>query len=183
MWPNHPEAAPGTYPPLPLYEGDSVIALMPDQSLLTAEYTARAVRFIERHAQGRLAGIERNFLLINVYENLFRRDELKQDFSLAFERLAGVDGQAVVNELVFWLHAYPKGLQDVCLHIIFDGRSTPPGSAPALLQKLEQSMTEIGIGQVVSGVGRGIALDRDGNYAKIQKAYEAMVLGHGEVYR
>ncbi len=50
MWPNHPEAAPGTYPPLPLYEGDSVIALMPDQSLLTAEYTARAVRFIERHA-------------------------------------------------------------------------------------------------------------------------------------
>lgn len=50
MWPNHPEAAPGTYPPLPLYEGDSVIALMPDQSLLTAQYTARAVRFIERHA-------------------------------------------------------------------------------------------------------------------------------------
>jgi len=79
--------------------------------------------------------------------------------------------------------ARDKGLQDVCLHIIFDGRSTPPGSAPALLQKLEQSMTEIGIGQVVSGVGRGIALDRDGNYAKIQKAYEAMVLGHGEVYR
>jgi hypothetical protein len=32
-----------------LYEGDSVIALMPDQSMLTAEYTARAVRFIERH--------------------------------------------------------------------------------------------------------------------------------------
>lgn len=51
MWPNHPEAAPGTYPPLPLYEGDSVIALMPDQSLLTAQYTARAVRFIEQHAR------------------------------------------------------------------------------------------------------------------------------------
>jgi arylsulfatase len=50
MWPNHPEAAPGTYPPLPLIEGDSVIALMPDQSLLTAQYTARAVDFIERHA-------------------------------------------------------------------------------------------------------------------------------------
>ncbi len=78
--------------------------------------------------------------------------------------------------------AKDRGLQDVCLHIIFDGRSTPPGSAPALLQKLEQSMAEIGIGQVVSGVGRGIALDRDSNYAKIQKAYEAMVLGHGEKY-
>ncbi len=50
MWPNHPEAAPGTYPPLPLMEGDSVIGLMPDQSLLTAAYTARAVDFIERNA-------------------------------------------------------------------------------------------------------------------------------------
>lgn len=51
MWPNHPEAAPGTYPPLPLYAGDSVIALMPDQHLLTAQYTEHAVDFIERHAR------------------------------------------------------------------------------------------------------------------------------------
>ena len=94
-----------------------------------------------------------------------------------------VDDGDLLQALALLRMARDKGLQDVCLHIIFDGRSTPPGSAPALLQKLEQSMTEIGIGQVVSGVGRGIALDRDGNYAKIQKAYEAMVLGHGEVYR
>ena len=31
----------------------------------------------------------------------------------------------------------------------------------------------------MDGVGRGIALDRDGNYAKIQKAYECMTLGKG----
>jgi len=40
-------------------------------------------------------------------------------------------------------------------------------------------MREIGIGSIVTAVGRGIALDRDGNYAKIKKAYEAMVLGQG----
>jgi 2,3-bisphosphoglycerate-independent phosphoglycerate mutase len=39
---------------------------------------------------------------------------------------------------------------------------------------------EIGIGQIVSGVGRGIALDRDGNYAKIQRAYDAFVTGVGK---
>ncbi len=50
MWPNHPEAAPGTYPPLPLIEGDSVIELMPDQSQLTRRYTEHAVDFIERNA-------------------------------------------------------------------------------------------------------------------------------------
>jgi 2,3-bisphosphoglycerate-independent phosphoglycerate mutase len=41
-------------------------------------------------------------------------------------------------------------------------------------------MNEIGLGQVVTGVGRGIALDRDGNYGKIQHAYEAFVAGVGK---
>lgn len=75
--------------------------------------------------------------------------------------------------------AKEKGLSNVFLHLIFDGRSTEPGSAPVLLEKLEESMREIGIGEIVTAVGRGIALDRDGNYAKIRKAYEAMVLGQG----
>jgi 2,3-bisphosphoglycerate-independent phosphoglycerate mutase len=39
---------------------------------------------------------------------------------------------------------------------------------------------EIGVGRIVSGVGRGIALDRDGNYAKTQRAYDAFVFGVGE---
>ncbi len=46
MWPNHPEAAVGTYPRLPLLEGDRVLEEMPDQRLLTQRYTDRAVRFI-----------------------------------------------------------------------------------------------------------------------------------------
>jgi len=76
-----------------------------------------------------------------------------------------------------------EGLENVYFHIIFDGRSTPPGSAPELLAELDARLQEIGRGQVVDGVGRGIALDRDGNYAKIRKAYEAMVLGKGSQYR
>lgn len=49
MWPNHPEAKPGTYPPLPLFENDKVVQVMPDQSQLTRQYTERAVSFIERN--------------------------------------------------------------------------------------------------------------------------------------
>ena len=66
--------------------------------------------------------------------------------------------------------------------LIFDGRSTPPGSAPALLGELEQRLQKIGRGEVVDGVGRGIALDRDGNYEKIRRTYEAMVFGKGIRY-
>ncbi len=78
--------------------------------------------------------------------------------------------------------AKEKGLKNVYLHLIFDGRSTEPGSAPALLEKLEQKIAEIGIGQIVTGIGRGIALDRDGNYARIKKAYDAFVFGVGQRY-
>jgi len=52
MWPSHPEAKKGTYPPLPLIEGDKVIdeEITPDeQANLTTWYTERAVKFIERN--------------------------------------------------------------------------------------------------------------------------------------
>ena len=74
------------------------------------------------------------------------------------------------------------GLERVYLHLIFDGRSSEPGSVPALLETLEHQIREIGIGSVVTGMGRGIALDRDGNYSKIQRAFDALVLGRGRQY-
>ena len=73
-------------------------------------------------------------------------------------------------------------LRNVYIHVIFDGRSTEPGSAPALLTKFEESIHEIGIGKIVTGIGRGIALDRDGNYQKTQCAYNALVYGRGKVH-
>ncbi len=76
--------------------------------------------------------------------------------------------------------AKSNGLQDVYIHVIFDGRSTEPGSAPALLSLLEQKMAAIGIGRVVTGMGRGFALDRDGNYQKTKIAYDALVYGIGK---
>ena len=76
--------------------------------------------------------------------------------------------------------AKTNNLSQVYLHVIFDGRSTEPGSAPAMLEKLDSQVEEIGVGRIVSGVGRGIALDRDGDYAKTQRAYDAFVFGVGK---
>ncbi len=50
MWPFHPEAKPGTYPPLPLIEGNEVVKNglgHEDQEQLTTWYTERATLFIE----------------------------------------------------------------------------------------------------------------------------------------
>ncbi len=75
--------------------------------------------------------------------------------------------------------AKEKDLQQVYLHLILDGRSTQPGSAPSMLERLESQVQEIGVGQIVSAMGRGIALDRDGDYNKTRRAYEALVFGIG----
>ncbi len=76
-----------------------------------------------------------------------------------------------------------EGVKEVYLHIIFDGRSTEPGSAPAMLRDLDAKLAAIGRGVVVDGVGRGIALDRDGNYGKVKRAYDCMTLGTGTQYQ
>lgn len=59
MWPFHPEAKKGTYPPLPLVDGEKVLnpnVTAADQAKLTTQYAERAVSFIE-------ANKDRPFLL------------------------------------------------------------------------------------------------------------------------
>jgi 2,3-bisphosphoglycerate-independent phosphoglycerate mutase len=75
-----------------------------------------------------------------------------------------------------------KGLSNVYLHVILDGRSTEPGSAPDLLARLGDQMQAIGVGRIASGVGRGIALDRNGDDGKTRRAYEAIADGIGELH-
>lgn len=76
--------------------------------------------------------------------------------------------------------AKKEGLKEVYIHLIFDGRSTKPGSVPRLLGEFEQEMEKIGLGKIVTGMGRGFALDRDHNYLeKTRVAYDALVFGKG----
>ena len=74
------------------------------------------------------------------------------------------------------------GLKEVYVHVIFDGRSTEPGSAPGLLREFGETIERKGVGLIVSGVGRGVALDRDQNWAKIQRTYASLVEGKGALY-
>ena len=80
------------------------------------------------------------------------------------------------------LCAMAKDLPEVYLHIILDGRSTENGSAPQLLLELEEKLQDIGAGLIVDCIGRGYVLERDLNYPKVKKGYDAMVDGLGEAY-
>jgi 2,3-bisphosphoglycerate-independent phosphoglycerate mutase len=72
-----------------------------------------------------------------------------------------------------------EGLERVYIHPFFDGRDTPPASGKDYLQALVDEAKKIGVGKVASLHGRYYAMDRDNNWDRIQKAYDALVLGEG----
>ncbi len=72
-----------------------------------------------------------------------------------------------------------EGFDRVYLHPFFDGRDTPPASGKGYLQELVDKTKEIGVGKVASLHGRYYAMDRDNNWDRVQKTYDALVLGEG----
>ncbi len=72
-----------------------------------------------------------------------------------------------------------NGLEKVYLHAFLDGRDTPPDSGKAFLEEVEQKMAELGVGSIATISGRYYAMDRDKNYDRVVKAYDAMTKGSG----
>lgn len=72
------------------------------------------------------------------------------------------------------------GLKEVYVHAILDGRDVPPKSAKKYIEMLETKLNELRIGKVASVSGRYYTMDRDQRWERVQKGYDAMVLGKGK---
>jgi 2,3-bisphosphoglycerate-independent phosphoglycerate mutase len=68
----------------------------------------------------------------------------------------------------------------IFIHAFLDGRDTPPTSGINYVKALEEKCKEIGIGKIVTIMGRYYGMDRDKRWDRTQKAYNAIVLGEGE---
>jgi 2,3-bisphosphoglycerate-independent phosphoglycerate mutase len=64
------------------------------------------------------------------------------------------------------------------VHMIADGRDTPPKSALHGLDELEEALSLAG-GRIVSVSGRFYAMDRDRRWERTERAWRAMVRGEG----
>jgi 2,3-bisphosphoglycerate-independent phosphoglycerate mutase len=67
-----------------------------------------------------------------------------------------------------------RGLSDVCIHVITDGRDTPTQSAPGFVAAIEAQIAEAGVGRISTLCGRYWAMDRDNRWERTEKAYRLL---------
>lgn len=99
--------------------------------------------------------------------------------------LLGLIGQGGVHSSNDHLYALMRlakeqGLAQVYLHLITDGRDSGPTSSPIYLEQVNKTISELGIGQIATVMGRYYAMDRDHRWERIKVAYDALVNGVGE---
>jgi 2,3-bisphosphoglycerate-independent phosphoglycerate mutase len=72
-----------------------------------------------------------------------------------------------------------RGAERVFVHALLDGRDVPPRSGLGYVEQLEAVMRGEGVGTVATIMGRYYAMDRDSRWNRVERAWQAMVLGEG----
>jgi 2,3-bisphosphoglycerate-independent phosphoglycerate mutase len=76
--------------------------------------------------------------------------------------------------------AAQRGLKKIYLHGFLDGRDVPPKSAQSSIGLLEAKFAALGVGRVVSIMGRFYAMDRDKRWDRVKLAYDLIAKGEGD---
>lgn len=77
--------------------------------------------------------------------------------------------------------AVKRGAKQVYVHAFLDGRDTPPRSALASIEALEAKLEKLGVGGIVSMIGRYYAMDRDNRWERVQAAYDLLTRGSADI--
>jgi len=71
------------------------------------------------------------------------------------------------------------GVDNVYIHVFLDGRDVGPKTGAGYIGQLQKKLEEIGVGNIATIGGRFYGMDRDNRWERVEKAYNAMVLGEG----
>ncbi len=76
--------------------------------------------------------------------------------------------------------AHAAGVGEIFLHAFTDGRDASPTGGADILRECQSALSKIGA-RIVTVVGRYFAMDRDRRWDRTKIAWDAIVLGRGEV--
>ncbi len=72
-----------------------------------------------------------------------------------------------------------EGMERVVIHCFTDGRDSGPFTGKGFIERVEARCDELGVGRVVSIIGRYFAMDRDNRWERVRLAYD-LLTGRGE---
>lgn len=127
--------------------------------------------------------VENNELKNNeILSSLFSH-VLKNDSTLHVVGLLSPGGihSHMSHLFAFLENAKSFGIKKIAIHVITDGRDTPPQSGAGYINKLESFIAELGIGEIASVSGRLYAMDRDKRWDRLAKAEEVIFEGKGNI--
>jgi 2,3-bisphosphoglycerate-independent phosphoglycerate mutase len=70
-----------------------------------------------------------------------------------------------------------NNIQNVYIHGFTDGRDSPPTSGINYVNQIQEKCKTLGVGKIATLMGRYYAMDRDKRWERIEKAYDALVVG------
>ena len=76
-----------------------------------------------------------------------------------------------------------NGLEKVYVHCFMDGRDVSPTSGEGFIKQLEDYLAKEQIGKIATVMGRYYAMDRDNRWDRVEKAYNALTLGNGKIFK
>ena len=99
--------------------------------------------------------------------------------------LVGLLGSGSVHSYVDHLYALlemgkNENVEKIWIHLFTDGRDSPPKESAIFIQNLREKLKWLGVGEIVSVIGRIYGMDRNSNWDKTEKAYELIANGKGE---
>lgn len=85
-----------------------------------------------------------------------------------------------INHLLSLLDLCKKESVDkVYIHLFTDGRDVLPTSAYEYIHQIEHKIEELHLGSIATIGGRYYGMDRDNNYDRLKRGYDAIVYGEG----
>ncbi|MBO6882367.1 MAG: 2,3-bisphosphoglycerate-independent phosphoglycerate mutase [Marivita sp.] len=136
---------------------------------------------------GRVVAMDLGQIDLAIEDGSFFENAAIRDFAKAVKdaggraHIMGVVSDGGVHGHINHIKAAVKALTDqgveVVLHAITDGRDVAPTSAKGFIDDLDASLPKgASIGTVI---GRYFAMDRDTRWDRVERAYNAMILGQG----
>lgn len=91
--------------------------------------------------------------------------------------MVGSSGVHSFNEHLYALMVFARNhnLKEVYLHLFMDGRDSARNDGINQVKKVQDKINELGIGKIVSIIGRYYAMDRDKRWDRTQRAYDSLI--------